>query len=172
MTPGKDPERGGSHPLATILLVAITILLALLVLLLVPSLQFEFPDPVKPPSFIEIRSVLHTNEKGILNYDSRVVLYHNGTQSYPNRNLSATFYRNTTRLPCVISTLNGYEFIKTHHFGVQKIEGLGCRDEKWNPHEKIVVDFTDGTFHPGDTVTVEVYLEPKKILLSKYTTVA
>ncbi|MDH7509608.1 MAG: type IV pilin [Methanolinea sp.] len=164
----KDNDSGSSHPLATILLVAITLLLALLVLLLCPSLQFDFGEVVKPPSFIEIRSIIHTNDQGALNYDSKVVLFHNGTKSYLNDDLTATFYRNGDKLPCVIETLNGFKFIKTHHFGVQTIGGTGCREDKWNPSEKIAIDFVDGTFHPGDTITVEIYQKPKNILISRF----
>ncbi len=162
-------DRGSSHPIATILLVAITILLALLVLLLCPSLQFDFAAVRETPSFIEIHRVIHTSEQGDLTYDSRVVLLHNGTIPYYNDNLTATFYRNGTRLSCTIETLNGHNFIKTHHFGIQTMGGLGCRQEKWNPGEKIVFDFTDGTFHPGDTITVEIYQKPKNTLISRYT---
>lgn len=165
-------ESGVSHPVATILLVAITILLALLVLLMFAFPSFDFPTTADPPSFIEIRSVIHTSENGILNYDSRVVLFHNGTQAYPNNDLYATFYRNSKKLPCVIETFNGYEFIRTHHNGIQTMGGLGCQGEKWNIHEKIVLDFTDGTFHPGDLITVEVYQKPKNILISRYSRTA
>lgn len=167
MTPW-DKDRGSSNPLATILLVAITLLLALLVLLLCPSLQFDFGEVMKPPSFIEIRSIIHTNDQGALTYDSRVVLFHNGTKSYPNDDLTATFYKNGQKVPCVIETLNGFKFIKTHHFGVQTMSGTGCREDKWNPHEKIAIDFADGTFHPGDTITVEIYQKPKNILISRF----
>jgi hypothetical protein len=167
LTP-RNNECGSSHPLATILLVAITLLLALLVLLLCPTLQFDFGEVTRPPAFIEILSVIHTNEQGALNYDSRVVLLHNGTKEYPNDDMTATFYRNGKKLSCTIETLNGYNFIKTHHFGVQTIGGTGCRGDKWNPHEKIVIDFTDGTFHPGDTITVEIYQKPKNLLISRF----
>jgi len=165
-------DSGNSNTIATFLLVTITIILAMLVLLMCLNFQLDFTEVIETPSFIEIRSVIHTNEPGALNYDSRVVLFHNGTKSYPNKDLTAVFYRNGNRLSCTIETLNGHDFIPTHHFGIQTIGGLGCQQDKWNPHEKIVIDFTDRTFHPGDTITVEIYQKPKNFLVSRYSRVA
>ncbi|MCU0631656.1 MAG: type IV pilin [Methanolinea sp.] len=158
--------------MATILMVAIAILLAALVLLMVFVPQFNMSVFSSTPSFLEIKSIRHESESGAMNYDSRVTLYHNGTLSYKNADLYAVFYCNQEKLPCVIETLNGFNFIPTHHFGVQTLAGLGCSGMFWNPCEKIAIDFTDGTFHPGDLVTVEIYQRPKSLLISRHSRTA
>ena len=157
-----------SHPVATCLLVAITLILAALLLLSIAIPSFNLSIFTPTPSFLEIKSVRHVSEYGVMNYDSRVTLYHNGTLSYINDDLYAVFYRNQEKLLCVLETLNGHHFISTHHYGIQTIAGLGCRDTRWNPNEKIAIDFTDGTFHPGDLITVEVYQRPKSTLISRH----
>ena len=161
-----------SRPTATLLLVAITLLLAVLVLLLFQLPQFDIGLQPSHPSFLEIKSIGHITEHGVINFDSRVTLYHNGTISYKNDQLYPVFYRNSKRVPCVIETLNGYQFIQTHHFGVQTMAGLGCSGDTWNPNEKIAIDFTDGTFRPCDLVTVEVYLRPSDVLISRHSRTA
>jgi len=154
-----------SHTTATILLVAITILLAVLVLLMFRIPVFEWE---KPPSFLEIQAIYSVNEHGVLNYDSRVLLCHTGTASLENDNLKALFYRNDILLPSRISTMNGHNFIKTVHIGVQTMGGLGCTGPTWEPREKIVIDFTDGTFHPGDRVRMDVFYKPTGALVSSH----
>lgn len=154
-----------SQTTATILLIAITIILAALVLLMfhMPPLFWE-----KPPSFLEIQKIYFTNEQGILNYDSRVLLMHHGTASLVNNNLTASFYRNGEQVPCRISTMNGHNFISTVHIGVQTMGGLGCSGTTWEPGEKIIIDLTDETFHPGDSVRVDIFQKPADTLISSY----
>ncbi len=154
-----------SHTTATILLVAITIILALLVLLMFRMPAFEW---YKPPSFLEIQDVYGVNEQGVLNYDSRVLLCHTGTASLKNDDLKALFYRNDVLLPCRISTMNGHNFIPTVHIGVQTMGGPGCSGPTWEPREKIIIDFTDGTFHPGDRVRMDVFSRSTGALVSSH----
>lgn len=149
------------------LLVAITLLLAALLLLLLDFPSF-YPATMVTPSFLQILRVSHTDEEGYLNYDSRVILVHNGTDPLENRNLSAQVFRNDLRIPAEIGTLNGDLFISTHHFGVQTMGGLGCSGPTWLPGEKISIDFTDGTFHPGDLVRVDIYRNPGGALVSRH----
>jgi hypothetical protein len=150
-------------------MVAITILLALLVYLL-----FQMPNMeiYKPPSFLEIKKVFCINEAGINNFDSRVLLFHHGTEKLENDRLTASFFRNGQKLNCRISTLNGHNFIPTVHIGIQTIAGSGCTGTWWEPGEQIMIDFTDGTFHPGDSIRFEVYKKPSGTLISSYTAVA
>jgi hypothetical protein len=159
-------EHANSHIIGELLMVIIILMLAVLVLLM-----FQFPDfflhPFLIPAFIEIRGVYHTNEQGAMNLDSRVILFNNGTDSFENDNLKAVFYRNGEKLSCTINTLNGYNFIPTHHMGIQTMGGTGCQGTLWSPHQKIALDFTDGTFRPGDRVTVDIVRKPD-ILLSSY----
>ena len=116
-----------------------------------PALDWE-----RPPSFLEIQAVYSTNEVGVLNYDSRVLLRHMGTTSLENDQLKPVFYRNGIIVPCRISTMNGHKFVPTVHIGVQTMGGMGCSGETWEPGEKILIDFTDGTFLPGDRVRMDV----------------
>jgi hypothetical protein len=167
----RDPGMAGasSQTTATILLVAITIILAGLVFLMfqMPGFTWE-----KPPSFLEIQKITSINENGILNYDSRVLLYHHGTERLVNDNLKASFFRNGEMLPCRITTMNGHNFIGTVHIGVQTMGGMGCSGTWWEPGEKIMIDFTDGTFHPGDSVRVDIFQKPANTLISSYTSLA
>lgn len=161
-----------SHNVGVILMVATTMLLAAMVLLMISMFSLDLPRDPPVPSFLEIKSVRHISETGSMNYDSRVALYHNGTVRYRNNDLYAVFYRNQEKVPCNIETLNGYHFVGTHHYGVQTLAGLGCSGDWWNPHEKIAIDFTDGTFHPGDLITVEVYGRPGPTLVSRHSKTA
>jgi len=56
----------------------------------------------------------------------------------------------------MISTMNGHDFISTSHTGIQWMGGSGCSGETWNPREQIAIDFSDGTFHPGDLIQIDV----------------
>lgn len=163
-----DRGSGVSQATATILLIAITILLAALILLLFHLPSFES----YPPAFIEINNVYHNNEHGALTYDSRVILFHNGTARIENDSLNASFFRNGAQVPCIISTLNGHNFISTHHFGVQTMGGMGCSGMFWEPHARIAIDFSDGTFHPGDTIRVDIYSKTTNRLISRYSYIA
>jgi hypothetical protein len=164
-----DRQQAVSHTISIILLVAITILLVAMLALLVHMPQFDY---VYTPSFIEINRVFHVDEHGSLNYDSRIVLLHNGTTRYKNDDLNATFFRNGIQLPCVISTLNGYKFVSTHHHGVQTMGGMGCTGLFWEPHARIAFDFTDNTFRPGDTIRVDIYSKTTNRLISRHSCIA
>lgn len=164
-----DRQQAVSHTISIILLVAITILLVAMLALLVHMPQFDY---VYTPSFIEINRVFHVDEHGNLNYDSRIVLLHNGTTRYENDDLNATFFRNGIQLPCVISTLNGYKFVSTHHHGVQTMGGMGCTGLFWEPHARIAFDFTDKTFRPGDTIRVDIYSRTTNRLISRNSCIA
>jgi len=161
------PDKSVSPVLAEILMIAIILILAVLVLLLFHLPSFEFGTS-KPPTFLQIKSVYHVNEYGYLNYDSRVILIHNGTESYENNNLFAVFYRNGEEVSCNIETMNGYDFISSPHYGVQTMGGTGCSGSCWSPHEKIALDFTDSTYHPGDLIKVEIFQRPLNKLISSH----
>jgi len=160
-------DQAVSPVIGVILMVVLVILLAALLLLSIQLPSFEFPP--KDPSFIEIRRFYHEDEKGRLNYDSRVTLYHNGTEELDNSKLKAEFYCNGKKLAAVIDTMNGHEFITTHHQGVQTMGGLGCTGITWSPGEKIIIDFSDGTFHPRDQVRVDIFMKTSGVLVSRYT---
>lgn len=167
LSPGLSDTEAVSPQIGTILMVAITVLLAALIILMFHLPEFD--SPIHPaPSFLEISGVYHTDEHGILNYDSRVILLHNGSERLENAGLRAEFFRNGTKIPAVIETMNGNLFISTHHFGVQTIGGLGCSGIYWDPKEKIAIDFSDNTFHPGDTIRVDVFRKESGDLVSRH----
>jgi hypothetical protein len=153
--PSPDHSPGVSPVVATLLLVALTLLLALLVLLLFSLPSWEVGDP---PAIFVITGIDHHSDLAPyrFNYDSRVILVNTGAKSYENRLLKAIFYRNRVQMNAVITTLDGHEFISTRHYGIQWIGGSGCSGGTWTPGESTVIDFTDGTFRPGDLVQVDI----------------
>lgn len=163
-------EDGSSHTIAIILVVAITIILFAIILLF--CLRF-IPQTVwnitAIPAIFVITNVAHVDDyNGKLNYDSRLIITHKGTTSYNNSNLKATIYRNSKPLNCVIGTLNGNEFIKTAHYGVQWIGYAGCSGTTWSPGEMSAIDLTDGTFHPGDTAQIDIIDKSTNQVISRH----
>ncbi|PKL58412.1 MAG: hypothetical protein CVV34_02420 [Methanomicrobiales archaeon HGW-Methanomicrobiales-5] len=137
-----------------ILTIAITMVLAVLILLLCHIPNFALPD-TEAPAIFKITNIRHTNENGILNYDSYMVVINSGEITYNTQNLYAKTYRNGILLDSVITTMNGHDFISSHHFGIQYI--VGMTGQKWNSQQRIGIDFKDRTFHPDDVVIFEVY---------------
>lgn len=164
------PDRGDSHTLATLFLVIIVVLLAALVALFFKMPSFTTATLI--PSFLHVLQVLHTSENGLLNYDSRVILINNGTETLENNLLRAEFYRNNTRIPATVETMNGYQFISTRHYGVERMWGLGCQGSTWEPKEKIGLDFSDRTFHPGDRIRVDFFLIESGEMVSSHSFIA
>jgi hypothetical protein len=189
-------DEGVSPQIGALLLLALTTVLALLLLILLP----EFPPtfdlfPQDEPCIFEIVSVTHTNEKGKDTRASMVTLWYNNTPAYheddvesrlkkifgwekevPDHkkdylkdDLWAQFYRNSELLYMRIPTMNAHLFIPTHHDGVKTMNGEG---DRWCPNGRITIDFKDYTFHPGDTVRVEIYSKSEERLISAHTYVA
>jgi hypothetical protein len=181
---------------ANLLLIAITMILAALVLLML-HLSSLYLDMAGEPCIFEIDSINHLDEDGqTLKYDSRVTLRYNSTPVSPDihdpvylmqaylgcrednadrtawyvkDDLSAQFFRNGEPLFVRIPTLDAHEFIPTHHYGVQYMKGT---DSHWCPGGRITIDFTDGTFRPGDVVRVEILSKTDGLLISADTYVA
>ncbi|WP_292366389.1 MULTISPECIES: type IV pilin [unclassified Methanoculleus] len=165
----KESERALSDTHGTYLLVAVTIILAALVLLLllamVPSSLWTQP----PQTPIIITGITHTSEEtGQLTYASRVTLKNNGSTVYENDCLKAVFYKNGQKV-CIVQTLNGHLLIPSHHYGVKTLGGEGCRTPYWNPGEEMTADLSDGTFCPGAEVTVEIVDKRDGKVVSKHT---
>jgi hypothetical protein len=125
-------------------------------------------DPGVPDIF-QITKIRHTNKDGLLNYDSYMVVTNSGEISFDNRNLYAKTYRNGEHLPCDIPTLNGHNFIPVHPCGIKTLGGTGSDDFQWYPDALVAIDFSDGTFHPGDIVQFEVYDRKTNQLISRDT---
>ncbi len=162
MKPPDRNDRAISPVHGVLILIAVTIIVAAILLVLLLGLipNIEWPPVPPPPPPLIILAVFHESDEypHAVNYDSRVILYHNGTEPYENDRLTARFFRNGAAIsPCVIETLHGESFIPTHHYGVEKMWGSGCCDDYWNPGEKIGIDFTDGTIRPEDLITVGIF---------------
>lgn len=161
-------ESASSPVTGIIILLAITIILAALVLLMVPQLPNLSYDPTVPAVF-EITKIRHTNPDGILDYDSYMVVKNCGTSAFDNRKLYAKTYRNGVLLPCKIPTMNGHDFVPVQHYGIQTLGGPGSYDFFWYPDAMIYIDYSKGTFHPGDTVQFEVYDRVTNQIISRDT---
>lgn len=155
-------ERAASHVEATLILVAITVILALLVLL-IPIHFPVFSLPEEPPVIFAITKV--TSDAP--DYESRIYLIHEGDHAFPNALLCAEIYIDEKRVPCVITTLRITDFISTHHYGVQTLKGPGGQDATWEPREMLRIDLSDGTIHPGDTVRVDILMRDNESLVSR-----
>jgi hypothetical protein len=149
-------DDGASNPIGSILIIAITVVIAALILaqlLLLPAIF----DPA-PPVIFEITKIRHVNDAGVLTYDSRVMLVNVGSEDYKNKNLMAKIYRNDIPLTFVMGSLNGNDYIAHYHtHGVDIMGGPGCSGTTWSPGEMLYIDFKDRTFHPEDTVQIDVY---------------
>jgi hypothetical protein len=150
-----------SPVIGAILTIAITIILALLVLLF-----FHMPSPAwqdtDVPAIFKIIKIKHEP-----NFDSYMTVINSGETDYKTQNLYAKTYRNGILLESVIGTMNGHDFISSHHFGVQYIVGMS--GQTWNSNRKIGIDYKDKTFHPGDIVTFEVYDATTDQIISRHT---
>lgn len=169
MYSGHRNADASSYPVGIILLVAITFLLALLVLLMVQVQPFAWNGEKEIPAIFIITAIQGVDEiTGHMNYDSRLLLLHTGTADYQNRNLTARIVKNGEPVSCTIATMNGHDFISTSHNGVQWMGGSGCSGETWSPQEKICIDFSDGTFHPYDVVQIDVIDKVTDVIISRH----
>ncbi len=167
-------DRALSHTHATLLMVAITVILALLVLLLLlgwmPPWSWVNPSEPLPP--IIIIDIDHTDAwTGQMTRASRVFLLNNGSTVYRSNDLRADFYMDGIKI-VTVSTLNGHLLIKSHHYGVKFIKGEGCRRSYWNPGEIMEVNLAKNKITPGKNVTVEIIDRGTKKVISKHTVVA
>ncbi|MDD1660471.1 MAG: hypothetical protein LUQ62_04615 [Methanomicrobiales archaeon] len=162
-------DSGVSAAIATVLLIGIIVVLAAAVFALL--MQFAILDPAAAGrlQYLRISSVDHLSEipPHPLTYDSRVTLTHRGNGYLANRELRAVILRNGIPLPCEIPTFNGHDFIPLHPAGIQWIGGAGTRGGTWDPGEEVQLDFADGTFRPGDLVTVRVIHGPTGTTISE-----
>ena len=162
-------DNAASDSFGVILMVAVTLLLALLVLLLINIQPFGWNRETGIPKIFTITAIEGTDEiTGHLNFDSRVILLHTGERIYQNNNLTAKFFKNDQVIPCTIITMDGHDFISTSHYGVQWMGGMGCSGATWSPGERICIDFTDGTFYPGDRVRVDILDKNSNLIISRY----
>jgi hypothetical protein len=155
-----------ASPLGVILAVAITIILALLVLLMALQLPNLWYDPTVPDIF-QITKIGGINPYG--NFDENyVVVMNTGDTAYDNRNVSAKVYRNGDHLPD-IPYINEHKFLPVKPNGIRLTGGAGTDNYLWNPNARIYIDFSQGTLHPRDTVQFDVYDRTTNQLISRDT---
>ncbi len=146
-------EPAVSHHIGVFLMVVLAVILVALILsFLLGFFTFGGDDTIAPPHF-KITSVKHGGGK----LESFIVIRNAGPGDYPNRDLVARFFRNREPVLTGIFTLNGHEFIKTHHYGVQYIGGEGCKDALFARNEMLKVNLKNGLIRPGDLVELRVY---------------
>jgi FlaG/FlaF family flagellin (archaellin) len=153
-TDATSPVIGG------ILTIAITISLAALVILLFHIPDFTLQDsPV--PAIFKITGVTHGT-----NFESTMIVKNTDAMGYKNKNLYAKTYKNGIPLGSVISTMNGHDFISSHHIGVQYIKGM--TGQTWNAGQAISINYKDKTFHPDEEITFEVYDNSTDQIISRH----
>jgi hypothetical protein len=162
LSPQPEPGRASSHIIGIILMTAITIILAMLVLLM--CLGFQMPHAeAQVPDIFKIITVNHLDDNGKLDYNSYVVLRNTGQNSYRNRYLYVKLFVNGVLSNARLPTLNGYAFCSCDHTGIKNIGGPGTKGNmeystsRWYEGQDIFIDFNDGTFRPGDSIRIEVY---------------
>ncbi len=164
--PRRNPE-ASSPVIGVILMLVVTFILAALVLLLMVHLPYQYDESI--PAIFKITKIRHVNENGVMKFDSYMVVKNTGTTGYVNLNLYALSYRNGKLLECSITTMNGYAYIPTHHYQIQTLGGPGSQGRIWDPNELISINYKDGTFHPGDVVTFDVYDVVTQQIISRHT---
>jgi hypothetical protein len=149
-----EREHASSAIHGCILLIAITVILAALVFLMIPSLPEYSSDEI--PVIFEIITMEYTKTAS-WKYENKLIVKNSGTRGYDNRKLYAITYRNGERLPCKIPYINFQYYINNKPLGIQTIGGMGTGGLSWIPEAEIVIYYSQGTFRPGDTIRFEVY---------------
>lgn len=182
-----------SPSIATVLLVLLTVLIAAILLLLCMGMINFSMDTYEPvPEIIVIQEIHHKNEQGVITWAGRLYLVHKGREEKPvvernNNRFSyvvkeydpiilsdhcAVIYINGIRQPIIISTLQGSEFIPTHHYGVSKLAGIGISGYEWMAGEWAWIDLRDEIITENDEVTLEIIRNSDKKVISRSTKTA
>jgi len=166
-----DEADSSSH--GNILLVAIVIIAGVLLLAFLLGFLNFFPgdDSLAPP-IIQIIGVNHGTK-----FESQVTIRSFVKEDLENDKLRAKIFVNDEELLACIYSLNGHNFIPTHHYGVKYIGGSGCKGLYFSYKESIVIDLKNGYIKPGDEVVLYIYQKydgdiscpiPTKLLNRKY----
>ena len=175
MSPLPQNEEAVSQVNGIILLVVITIIAAMLLLILCLGFQMPHGDDEIQNNF-KIMNINHYDEiNGKLDYNSYITLINNGKTSYRNLYLSVKLFVNGKPVDCNLMTLNADAYCHSFHYGVDTIGGLGTEGgmmdslSKWYPGQELYIDFSDGTFRPGDTIQIEIYDKTTGKIISRDT---
>jgi len=160
LTPLSEPDRASSPVLGIVLLIAITVILALLVLLMCNGFLMPRGDQSVPIIF-KIASITFIPDSDRVNVRGFVTLTNTQSVNYRNRYLKVITYVNGRDANCNIPTLNNDLFCTLNHNGVWHLYGVGTQGNRNNPisvwpgHSDISIEYKKGMLHPGDTVTLE-----------------
>ena len=144
-----------------LLMTAITILVVAIILMQLLTFNFGWGDP-KIPAIFKIIKITYGK-----NLDRVMVVQNTGPIDYKNKDLYAMTYRNGIQLNCIISTLNGHDFISSHHIGTQNMKGTS--GTSWYHDQTVSINYKDRTFHPGDQIMFEVYDTATNQIISRDT---
>lgn len=151
-------DDGVSPVIATLLLIALTLILCAVLAALCMSLIspiLEQPVNKSPPEILAIVSVNHYNNTK-LTFASKVTLKNIGTKPLWNSDYAAEVYINGIKQYIIIKTLQAHDFISTHHNGIQLLHGAGPEGEIWEVGNSGVFDLNDRTLHPGDLLQIDI----------------
>jgi hypothetical protein len=130
-----------------------------------PNIDME---EIKVPAIFKIIDVQHVYKFGNGHFDSYMVVMNTANHGYSNKEIYAKTYKNGALLNCAIPTLNAHDFAGgSHHYDVQKLVGAG--GETWYAGATIGIDYENGTFHPGDLITLEIYDRNTEQIISRDT---
>lgn len=157
-----DMESATSQVTAHLLLVAITVILAIILLAMFhpPNLDWEYTER---PAIFSIESI----SSSAPTFESQIFLRNVEKKDYQNRELSAKIYCNDKLLPCTILTLNTFDFISTAHYGVKNLKGEGGKGDTWNYNQMLRIDLSDGFIHPGDVIRVDIIRTATDTVISR-----
>ncbi len=159
----KDDRECATSPVTgTLLLVAITVILAIILMLSfhMPDFDWEYTEPPVIFSITSIDSVSPT-------FESWIYLRNIENKDFQNGELSAKIYRNGELLPCIIETLYISDFISTAHYGVEKLKGQGGCTDLWNYNQLLKMDLSNGFIHPGDVIRVDIIKTATDTVISR-----
>ncbi len=162
-----EPDDGISQPVAVLLLTAITVIFAAILLALILGMLPVTVVPYEIPEVLAITDIRHTNPDGKVTYASIVRLQHVGITPLWNADHRAELYVNGVLKYAVISTLQGHEFISTHHYGVATLAGTGIKGYQWLPGQWGLVNFADQTILPNDQVEIRILCISENRTISK-----
>lgn len=142
------------------MVLAITVILAMLVLLVCLGFRMPAADPAVPVIF-KIASVTYNPDTDGIHVRGYVVITNTRDENYRNRYLKVVTYVNDKLADCSIPTLNNDLFDRLDHHGVWHLVGVGTwgnRDFQtsvWPGHSDIAIEYAQGIMHPEDSVTLE-----------------
>jgi hypothetical protein len=153
-------ESAASTANAIILLVAITIVVAGLVLLM--CLSFPMPSGEAPVRAVfKITNIYYTLSGDGIHHVGIVVVTNTDEKDYRNRYLKVNTYVNGNLANCNIPTLNNDLFCTIDHTGLSHLWGVGTWGNMnsptavWPAHSEISIEYKKGRLRPGDRITLE-----------------